>query len=157
MTLSFGNMTVELNVFHTSSQLPKMDDHEEANMIDISVSHTFEESCDEDPLEKCLTHFGQNFDIDESLREVNALLDSVPVAYTNQWKPHVEPLPVSTSVPVPSIIKPPKLELKSVPNTLKYAFLGESETMPVIILSHLDKDQKGKLLDVLGEYKETIG
>jgi len=53
-----------------------MDDHEEINMIDISVNHTFEESCYDDPLEKCLTHFRQNFDIDESIDEVNALLDS---------------------------------------------------------------------------------
>ena len=39
-------------------------------MIDILVSHTFEESCYEDPLEKCLAHFEQNFDIDESFKEV---------------------------------------------------------------------------------------
>jgi len=67
MTLSFGNMTVKLNVFHTISKPPKIDDHEEVNMIDISVSHTFEESCYEDPLEKCLAHFEKNFDIDESI------------------------------------------------------------------------------------------
>ena len=47
-------------------------------MIEMSISHTFEESCYEDPLEKCLAHFGQNFDIDESLKELNALLDYVP-------------------------------------------------------------------------------
>jgi len=35
MTLSFGNMTVELNIFHTSSQPPVMDDHEEVNMIEF--------------------------------------------------------------------------------------------------------------------------
>ena len=81
MTLSFGNMTVELNIFHTSSQPPAMDDHEEVNMIDISVNHTFEGSCYEDLLEKCLTHFGQNFDIDESIKEINASLDSVSVIY----------------------------------------------------------------------------
>ena len=108
MTLSFGNMTVELNIFHTSCQPPKMNDHEEVNTIDISIS----QSCYEDLLEKCLAHFGQNFDIDESLKEVNALLDSIPVMYTNQWKPQVEPLPVSTFVPVSSNIEPPKLELK---------------------------------------------
>jgi len=89
MILSFGNIAVELNIFHTSSQPPKMDDQEEDNVIDISVSHIFEESCYEDPLEKCLSHFGQNFDIDESLKEVNALLDSVPVMYANQWKPPI--------------------------------------------------------------------
>ena len=43
------------------------------------------------------------------------------------------------------------------PDTLKFAFLGESEILPVIISSHLDKDQEGKLLDVLGEYKKAIG
>ena len=40
---------------------------------------------------------------------------------------------------------------------MKYAFLGESETLPVIISSHLDKDQEEKLLDVLEEHKEVIG
>jgi len=54
MILSCENVTVELNVFLTSSQPPKMDDHAEVNMIDISVSHIIEESCYEDPLEKCL-------------------------------------------------------------------------------------------------------
>jgi len=69
----------------------------------------------------------------------------------------VEPLPVSTSVPVPSIIEPPKLELKSLTNTLKYAFLGDSKTLHVIISSHLDQDQEGKLLDVLIEHMEVLG
>ena len=35
MTLPFENMTVELNIFHTSSQPPVMDDHEEVGTIDI--------------------------------------------------------------------------------------------------------------------------
>ena len=77
------------------------------------------------------------------------MLDSFPILTTNLWKPKVEPLRVSTSIPVPSIIKPPKLELKPLPDTLKYAFLGDSETLPVIISSHLDEDQEGELLDVL--------
>ena len=84
MTILFGNMTVELNVFRISSQPSIMDDHEEVNMIDILISHTFKESYYENPLEKCLAHFGQNFEIDESLKEINASLDSVLVMYTNQ-------------------------------------------------------------------------
>jgi len=83
MTLSFGNMIVELNVFRTGSQLPIMDDHEQIIMIDMSVSHTFEESYYEDPLEKYFAHFRINFDIDEFIEEVNALLDSVPIMNTN--------------------------------------------------------------------------
>ena len=76
---------------------------------------------------------------------------------TNLWKPKVELSPLSTSVPVSSIIVPPKLELKPLPDTLKYVFLGESETLPVIISSHLDKDKEEKLLDVLEQHKEAIG
>ena len=79
MTLSFENMKIELNIFHTSSQPSIMDDHEEVE----SVNHTFEESYYEGPLEKCLDHFGMNFDIEKSIEEVNALLDSVPIMDTN--------------------------------------------------------------------------
>ena len=157
MTLSFENMTVELKIFHTSSQPHVMDDHKKVNMIDVSVNHTFEESCYEDPLEKCLAHFGTNFDIEESIEEVNALLNSVPIIDTNLWRPNIEPLPLPIFILVPSIIEPPNLELKPLPDTLKFAFLGESETLPVIISSHLHKDQEGKLLDVLGEHKKAIG
>ena len=64
---------------------------------------------------------------------------------------------MSTSIHVPSIIEPPKLELKPLPNTLKYAFLGDSESLPVIISSYLYKNQERKLLVVLSEYKEAIG
>jgi len=64
---------------------------------------------------------------------------------------------VLTFVPVPSIIEPPKLKLKPLLDTWNYDFLGDAETLPVIISSHLDKDQEGKLLDVLIEHKETLG
>ena len=156
MTLSFGNMTVELNIFHTSSQPSIIDDHEEVIMIDVSVNDTFEESFYEDPLEKCLAHFGMNFDIDKSIEEVNTLLDFVPNMNTNLRRPKIEPLSLSTSFPVPSIIEPPKLKLKPLPDTLKYAFLSESEILHVIISSHLDKDLEKKFLDVLREHKEAI-
>ena len=134
-----------------------MDYHEEVNMIDMPVSHTFEESCYEDPLEKYLAHFGMNFNIDEFIEEVNALLESVSIMNTNLWKPKVEPLPMSAFVPVPSIIEPPKLELKPLPDTLKYVFLGDYETLHMIISSHLDEDQEGKLLYILSEHKEALG
>ena len=122
-------------------------------MIDISVSHTIEESYYNNPLENIWPILDRTL----TLKEVNALLDSIAVLDTNQWKLKVEPLPVSTSVPVPSIIEPPELELKLLSDTLKYVFLGNSETLSVIISSHLDKDQERKLLDVLSEHKKSIG
>src|SRR5215813_14921610 len=47
----------------------------------------------------------------------------------------------------------PKLELKTLPEGLKYAFLGDRQTYPVVISSSLTSDQKGKLLTVLREHK----
>ena len=89
-----------------------------------------------------MAHFGINFDIEESIEEVNALLGSVPVMNTNIWRPKIETLPLSISVPISLIVESPKLEFKSLPDTLKYAFLGDSGTLPIIISSHLDKDQE---------------
>jgi hypothetical protein len=58
---------------------------------------------------------------------------------------------------IPSFISPPKLELKQLPATLKYAFLGSNDTLPVIIASDLQDDQDSSLLEVLKEHKEAIG
>ena len=53
-------------------------------------------------------------------------------------------------------MEPPKLELKPLPNTLKYAFLGSSKTLPVIIASDLDDLRECQLISVLQEHKEAI-
>jgi len=49
------------------------------------------------------------------------------------------------------------LELKPLPDTLKYSFLGDLKTLPVILSSHLDEDQEGKLLDIFSKHKEALG
>jgi hypothetical protein len=63
----------------------------------------------------------------------------------------------SSTMPLPSIEKPPTLELKPLPQNLKYAYLGESETLPVIISSNLEAEQEGKLLEILKTHKKAIG
>lgn len=42
----------------------------------------------------------------------------------------------------PSIEKPPKLELKPLPNHLRYALLGEANTLPIIISNKLTIEQE---------------
>ena len=48
------------------------------------------------------------------------------------------------------------MELKPLPEGLKYAYLGEEQTYHVVISSTLSSDQKGKLLYVLKKYKNAI-
>jgi hypothetical protein len=50
-----------------------------------------------------------------------------------------------------------KKELKSLPDNLKYKFLGPAESLPVIIASDLIDAQEEELLEVLREHKEVIG
>lgn len=56
----------------------------------------------------------------------------------------------------PSIEVPPTLEMKQLPDHLKYAFLGEFSFLPIIILSLLSCFQEEKLLRVLREHRVTI-
>ncbi|XP_061368564.1 uncharacterized protein LOC133311525 [Gastrolobium bilobum] len=51
----------------------------------------------------------------------------------------------------------PKVELKELPLTLEYAFLGESKTYPVIININLSIAEEEKLLKVLREHRTAIG
>ncbi|XP_054807358.1 uncharacterized protein LOC129309679 [Prosopis cineraria] len=58
---------------------------------------------------------------------------------------------------VPSIQQPPILELKDLPEHLKYAFLDEGKKLPIIIAKDSDPCQEVKLLEVLRKHKKAIG
>jgi hypothetical protein len=111
----------------------------------------------DDPLEACLAHFGfEDFDTDQYIEEVHDLVETAASADFHPWRLPKEPLPLTSSTPhVPSLESPPKLELKPLPDKLKYAFLGANETLPVIIASDLQKDQEDNLLEVLKEYDKS--
>ena len=52
MKLSFGNMTVELNVFNANQQPHELEDLCDVNMIDGLMDNSFEHCSSDDPLEK---------------------------------------------------------------------------------------------------------
>ncbi|XP_071901075.1 uncharacterized protein [Coffea arabica] len=56
---------------------------------------------------------------------------------------------------LPSIVQAPEVELKPLPEHLKYAYLGEKGMLPVIISSKLSPREEDKLLWVLREHKEA--
>ncbi|GAV61073.1 hypothetical protein CFOL_v3_04601 [Cephalotus follicularis] len=70
----------------------------------------------------------------------------------------LEPVgPLSTSFPKPSIEEPPKLELKELPSSLKYSFLCENQTLPVVLSSDLTLSQEKEVIHLLKENKEALG
>nr|GEZ72708.1 reverse transcriptase domain-containing protein [Tanacetum cinerariifolium] len=52
--------------------------------------------------------------------------------------------------------KPPEVELKELPPLLEYAFLGENEKWPVIIVKDLIVNEKTALINVLKSRKKAL-
>ena len=50
-----------------------------------------------------------------------------------------------------------KVELKILPNHLKYVFLEEDDTKTVVISHALAREEENKLVDILKKHKEVIG
>ena len=67
------------------------------------------------------------------------------------------PLTIPPGKLLPSISQAPIVELKSLLEHLKYAFLGDGETLSVIISSKLSEEREKNLIEVLKEHKEVIG
>ncbi|XP_022869740.1 uncharacterized protein LOC111389116 [Olea europaea var. sylvestris] len=72
-------------------------------------------------------------------------------------KRHFEELGMGNTKPLPSVQQPPVLELKQLPPHLRYAYLGELDTLPVIISNTVSEMEEEKLLRVLRENKTAIG
>ncbi|KAJ6359540.1 hypothetical protein OIU76_001131, partial [Salix suchowensis] len=95
MKLSFGNMTVEMNIFNISKQIGEHEDIREVDLIQTVCQEHFEREGIKDPLERTLTHDERFYSlgcIDEEVRELESYLDPMPIMSTGQWTPLFEPL-----------------------------------------------------------------
>lgn len=101
-------------------------------------------------LQEIMKKFVLDLDLQDAIQELESLK---PLRYDVSY---IE-LPLSHTKLLPSLMQAPKLELKPLPNHLKYAYLGEEETLPVIISNKLSSLEEEKLIRMLREYKEAIG
>ncbi|CAA6667255.1 unnamed protein product [Spirodela intermedia] len=58
---------------------------------------------------------------------------------------------------VPSSLYTHNIKLKLLLESLKYTYLGENDTLSIIIAFGLTKKQEQQVIEVLKEYKEEIG
>ena len=61
-----------------------------------------------------------------------------------------------TNLTSPSSEPSSSLELKVLPAHLKYVYLGEQETFPVIIAFHLNDGEEEDLKAILSKHREAI-
>ena len=144
MQLTFGNMTLELNIFHLSKNHlhQQEDDSEEVCAIEAIV----EEQANELLVQYVLTR--ELVDSNEDQQE----LQKVSLQH-GQWKRKVEVLPLLTRSEEHG---PQQLDLKPLPIKLKYAFLGGKMHCPVVISSLLSSPQEVSLLQILHRNKKAI-
>ena len=148
MDISFGNQKVRINVFNTPKYTQEEEDCFVINQIDeiVESNSSLDLLQDDEPTE------------DTQTQEVNTLLNLPQPSHSLPWSVKIEPLPERKIEPIrPSIQAPPQLELKPLPESLKYVFLGSKKTLPVIIASNLTTEQENQLVNILKTYKEAIG
>nr|GEV30741.1 hypothetical protein [Tanacetum cinerariifolium] len=99
------------------------------------------------------------YDPEGDILILEALLNNDPKPQSNQkdYFPSVrKDLKVVEPKNQSSDDEPPEVELKELPPHLEYAFLGENEKWPVIIVKDLNVNQKSALINVLKSRKKEI-
>ena len=84
-------------------------------------------------------------------------LDQVFESAVNWTSNPISPIIEPTNLTNPSSEPSSSLELKALPTHLKYVYLGEQETFPVIIASHLNDGKEEDLKAILRKHREAIG
>ncbi|XP_035840287.1 uncharacterized protein LOC110882698 [Helianthus annuus] len=124
--MTFGNRKMRLNVFTNGTNV--YDECFVANFIDEYDPKEFEEEI----LGSCvrgvsLQVHACDLEKEEKEQEALAVKEGNP-----PWTYQMDTLPVEIdSGTKPSLESPPSVELKELPKHLKYAFLGENDTLPI--------------------------
>ncbi|XP_062119042.1 uncharacterized protein LOC133832752 [Humulus lupulus] len=141
---------VVFNVFKALKFANVNDSCFKVDMVEKAVA---EINLTEDSLQKSLTIEDIDDELDSEVQECVQWMNSKGPIYNRKY----EDLGQGPERPLPLVQKPPELELKSLPAHLRYAFLGEKETLPVIVSSSLSNEEMEKLLQVLRTHKLAIG
>jgi len=155
MILRVDNEEAVFNVYR-AIQLPRhYEDLAMISVVKINEPAVEPSAFKEDALEKALMLFN-HLELEEEVEEMLQILDASCeyIRERSQFEPLDRPI---GPPPKPSVEEAPKLELKPLPSHLHYAYLGSSNTLPVIVSSYLSKLQEEKLLRVLREHKHAIG
>ncbi|XP_022846301.1 uncharacterized protein LOC111369048 [Olea europaea var. sylvestris] len=135
MRLTFGNMTLEVNIFHVTKRPMEDDECHQTYIIDAFTQEEASTTIDIDPSNSFLLNFetSYGFDVDD-YANVCVVFAKLQDCRTSPWQPKFEALLERIGGKKPSSIESPRPELKQLPTGLKHVFLGLGNTFPVIIL-----------------------
>ncbi|GKB92420.1 hypothetical protein Tco_0964692, partial [Tanacetum coccineum] len=135
---------------------------DEQALLVTHLSELNEDECFDpggDEIEACLTSDSippgiddADFDPEGDILLLEKLLNDDPSSPLPPKELHFEDIKMIKSF----IDDPPELELKDLPSHIKYAFLGGTDKLPVIISKELKDEEKAALLKVLKLHKRAI-
>ena len=133
MQLTFGNMTLDLNIFYMSKK--QITPEEEEGPEELCIIDTLVE-------EHCNQHMQDK--LSESLEDIEEGFSESPIglATLQSWRKIEGILPLFNEEDEAAVEKEiPKLNLKPLPVELKYTYLEENNQCPVVISSSQTKSQ----------------
>ena len=147
------NDQVTFSILDAMKNLDEVEDCNPINVVDVVVIEKLNSCCSKKKI---------NATTFEELKEEDVA--TVYIAWLGEKQParHDKPfesLDFSNNEVkpfVPSIKSPPILELKLLSSHLKYIYLGENNTLSIIISSSLNAYQKKSLVDMLRRYKRLL-
>jgi hypothetical protein len=125
-------------------------------MSDLSNEDVLGVILDKDLDNDSLKKLAQKYNLDDDYSELVSWMERGRLSKPRYEVSKID-LPPSHARLLPSIEQAPILELKLLPDHLKYAYLGEKETLPVIISAILSSKEEEELVNVLKEHKKAIG
>ncbi|KAL0453550.1 UNVERIFIED_CONTAM: Retrovirus-related Pol polyprotein from transposon.6 [Sesamum latifolium] len=148
LSVEIGGEIVKFNIAEAMKYPDELHSLYQVDVIDLVVHDVVEEKLVGTELDLVMEmdESDGEYDFVESLSEVlkPPLLDDSSYSTT-----HTKLLP--------SVLQAPKLELKLLPEHLKYIYLGNEETLPAIISSKLSKEHEERLVTLLRKHRTAIG
>ncbi|XP_026435995.1 uncharacterized protein LOC113333806 [Papaver somniferum] len=153
ITMEFDGKPISFNIFEAMRYPSDVHSCFSMNVIDSLAQQTFELDGD-DALEKSIIKsldFGKHDDMKNDIEMCDELKEVIfSLATLQELSPRNDvsyiSLPCTNEKLLPSILQAPILELKPLPDHLKYVYLGDKEELPVIIAKNLTKVQEDNLV-----------
>ena len=141
-----NDQQVTFNVLEAMKSLGEAEDCNFLSVVDFAVA---------DRINRCCSNGVNEAATFESFEEEDVAANQIDWMGERQFNRHsrfIEPLNLSDMK-----VKATSPSIESALSHLKYAYLGQNNTLHVIISSTLDADQERSLVAVLGKYKKVIG
>ncbi|XP_022881095.1 uncharacterized protein LOC111398428 [Olea europaea var. sylvestris] len=136
LTLRVNEEEVRFNIYQA---MKYSDDNDTCHRIDfIDSAMRDEKLCIEDPLEQCMMFSTTKDDI-------------------STFGEYIRSKDLSEEADDKESNESSKIELKQLPDHLRYAFLGNKSAFPVIISLSLTRDKEDRLLKVVRDHKAALG